>query len=447
MIPSKFAAAVALAALSFGCSQGRSDDVGGEKGKSAETKVQRAILVRVTKPTLGSVTDALPITARIEAFEQAEVIPRIEGIIQEVHEVEGNRVAKGDLLAVIECNEQTLEREGARLAVEQAQQTEEQAVLALAEAEARLESNEITVDRETKNQKRARDQHAKGAISDQDLEAAEHAAATALAERKQLTVARDKMIKDREAKEHLIKDAENRFKQAELRCSWSELRATISGTITHRVLHVGQKAVPGVAAFRIADFDSLVVRPTLPEAELRVLQDGLDVEIETKTWPGKIFRGRVEHIAPEVDREFGSVQVRIRLEPSEPSLLPGMFVTGRIITRERPEVLLIPKKAILDDRDRPLVYKVTREEGEKSVRKVWIRRGLEKGELVECLPATAEAEMITSEDEIVVVGLDRLFDGAPVIYGDEEASPDPEEPESEGAKSDTSAENETERDG
>ncbi len=412
---------------------------GSDGGAADASPAVKSILVRTVRPKRGSLSDTLPVTGRIEAFERADIIPRVEGIVFAILKDEGDVVKKGDILARVDCRERELTRDKAQLAVKQAELAVEEAQVSLEEADARLVSNGVDLGQEEKNLARAKDQHAKGAIADQDLEMAQHAYDVVVARRAELVLARKKAEQELTRSKHAVEDKKNELARAKLECSWADLTATISGTVTRRMLHVGQKAVPNEAAFSIADLDTLVVRPTIPERQLRQVRVGLEALLRTTTWPDKTFRGRVEHISPEVDAQNGSIGLRIRLAPSDPPLRPGMFVSGDIVTEQRDRALLVPKKALVFERDQPFLFVVAREGNARIVHRVPVERGLENKDMVEVRAAEGSPLQIDDATDVVVVGLDRLFEGASVILEDGGAASPPKVPSANGkAKGDES---------
>ena len=416
--------ALVLALAFMGC-DGRQ---GGPEPGAGGAEDERKALVRVIHPESGSLRDRLEITARVEAFERADIVPRIDGTILEILAEEGDEVKLGQILARIECEEDVIACKGQELAVEQAALAVKQAELVALEANTRVETQRVTIAREERTLTRSKSQHAKGIVTDQELETSQYAFDTATAEETRLQVMKTKSGEDLEASKVAERSAKNMLKATELRCRWAEIRSTITGRITKRHVRVGQKTSLAAPAFSVADFDSLVIRPTIPEKELRLLRPGLTVELETAAYPGVAFKGRLVFIASEVDVAEGAVETRISIPGTEPPLLPGMFVSGHIITETRENILLVPKKALLFDRDRPYLFVLERNEEMPTVaRKVFMRRGLQSQDTVEFLPAEGSDFRLTAESEIVLVGLDRLFDGAVVtLEGEDEDEPDDE---------------------
>jgi multidrug efflux pump subunit AcrA (membrane-fusion protein) len=436
-------ALIALLLCAAACSRPGED---GDSTEESEAKGERRPpLVRVVNPDRGSLADRLEVTARVVAFERAPIIPRREGVVVELFHREGDEVEAGAALARIEDDQPRLERDSAELALKQALLNVTQAKLTLDETRAQARGESVTLANEIAKLARAKQQHAERVISDQDLEAAQYNHDSALARKEQSDVTIRKLEEDVKVKELMAADARGQLAKAELQVAWCTVRATIPGVITQRMIDVGQRAVPGTAVFEIENLDSLVIEPSVPEKEIQLLKVGLDVALRCTAWPGESFDGKVEYVARRVDPEGGKITTRIRLQSrDEHPLLPGMFVSGHIITREKPDILLIPKKALLFERDRPYVWVLVRgaapgsgTSGAKpgaargdaldryrrpSVRKVFFEKGLEDPEVVEYIALDDERRPLSIEDEIVLVGLDRLADGVEVrVEGEAEA--------------------------
>ena len=107
-----------------------------------------------------------------------------------------------------------------------------------------------------------------------------------------------------------------------------------------------------------------------------------------------------------VDAESGTVKVTVELDGSGTSgaLLPGTFVTVQVPTETRPNALVIPKRAILLERDQNIVYRV--QEGTAVRTPVVV--GLSAHDLVEITTG------LSAGDVVVTVGQESLRDGAAV---------------------------------
>ena len=104
-----------------------------------------------------------------------------------------------------------------------------------------------------------------------------------------------------------------------------------------------------------------------------------------------------------VDAESGTVKVTVELAGAG-TLVPGSFVTVQVPTETRANALVVPKRAILLERDQSIVYRV--QEGVAVRTPVTV--GLSAQDTVEITGG------LSVGDAVVTVGHESLRDGAPV---------------------------------
>lgn len=181
------------------------------------------------------------------------------------------------------------------------------------------------------------------------------------------------------------------------------LRAPIDGEVVNRYAVLGQVVSPTQPVLRIADLDELWVELDVYEHDLAHVAEGDQVEIESETYPGKTFSGRVAHMDATVDLETRTAGVRIEVANEERLLRPGQFVTSRLSTSGpgRP-TLRVPRRAVLQVEGDPSVFLATGENafvarsvelGPEAAEWVEVTRGLVEGDNV----VTAGAFVLKSE--------------------------------------------------
>ncbi len=148
---------------------------------------------------------------------------------------------------------------------------------------------------------------------------------------------------------------ESSLESVKERLEWTTIRAPISGTITLMELEVGEIITSGRSAFSqgpplmtISDLSQMVVKTYINEVDMEKLKMDQVVEIQSDTYKGKMYQGRVVEISPiGVEREnIISFEVIVEVIDSPPELKPGMSTDIDIITYEEKNVLLMPVEAI-----------------------------------------------------------------------------------------------------
>lgn len=178
----------------------------------------------------------------------------------------------------------------------------------------------------------------------------------------------------------------------------------ISGTVIEKHTLEGEYVREGQNLFMVADLSKVWVTADLYEDDLGYVEVGDAVEIQARTYPGEILKGRVSFIDPYLDEKTRSAKVRMELGNPDGRMKPGMYVEARlevpVIRREEGfwtcpmhpeiieqapgecplcgmfleeigahEVLAIPKSAVVHTGDVAVVY-VAKGEGSYEPRQV-----------------------------------------------------------------------------
>jgi membrane fusion protein (multidrug efflux system) len=116
------------------------------------------------------------------------------------------------------------------------------------------------------------------------------------------------------------------------------------------------------------------------------------------------FVGTVDFVDPVVQVPGRTILIKARVPNPDRALRPGMFVEARLATEVRPEAIVIPEDAILPLGNQSFAWVVA--DGTATRREVTL--GVRTPGFVEITQGVDEGE------QVVVGGLQRLFEGAPV---------------------------------
>lgn len=144
---------------------------------------------------------------------------------------------------------------------------------------------------------------------------------------------------------------------------FTEILAPLSGTVVERFVYPGQYVMEGEPLFELADFSTMWFLFDAYERDLPWIQLGLEVEITTPSLPGQILRAPIRFIDPNFNPSTRSTRVRVELpnpiiEGSQPPQRPlrhRLYAEGRVLT-SHPDVLLVPRSAVLSPDGQPVVY-------------------------------------------------------------------------------------------
>jgi membrane fusion protein (multidrug efflux system) len=140
--------------------------------------------------------------------------------------------------------------------------------------------------------------------------------------------------------------------QAELNLSYATIVSPTDGVVGNRTLRVGQYVQAGTQLMAVVPADSAYIVANYKETQLTHVQAGQPVSISVDMFPGQVFQGRVESLAPASGQEFAllppdnatgnftkvvqRIPVKIAFDRSSPLavvLRPGMSVYPSIDTR------------------------------------------------------------------------------------------------------------------
>ncbi|MDR2877508.1 MAG: efflux RND transporter periplasmic adaptor subunit [Chromatiales bacterium] len=275
-------------------------------------------------------------SGRVVTPSRVQVGSEITGVILERRVREGDRVVPGDVLLVMRADELEARAHEAEAALKQMiEVSRPQAKVAAREADARLAQSE----RETQ---RRLELHARHLIASETLEAAEQ---TEIANRASAERA------------HLLQDslAPGASEETQLRARLAAARAALDKTIVHsqiagtvltRNAEPGDLVQPGRTLLEIArDGDTEILLP-VDEKNLAILALGQHARCIADAFPERVFDAEITFIAPSIDPQRGTIDVRLRVAPVPDFLRQDMTVSVTIETGRRDHALAAPNDTL-----------------------------------------------------------------------------------------------------
>jgi HlyD family secretion protein len=250
----------------------------------ATTGQRPAVAARSGEPLL-TVSGYIIPRARIE------ISPRFQGTVKWIGVKKGDRVKKDEVLVQLEDDEfraRLLEAQG-RLAL----------------AEANLANAEV-------NLKRQLDLASSNVDSQR---AADDARRTRDAAAAEMTMARGQLA------------------LAQTYVDWCTISAPIDGTILEKLVDPNELVVPqsfggsrgpSTAFVAMADLSDLQVEIDLNEADLAKVHLKQACRVSPEAYPDRIYRGFVAEIAPEANRQKGTLQIKVQIEQPDEFLTPEL---------------------------------------------------------------------------------------------------------------------------
>lgn len=163
-----------------------------------------------------------------------------------------------------------------------------------------------------------------------------------------------------------------------------------SGVVIRKMVQPGDWVDKGMPMLEIADLSRVWVEADVYEYELASLRPGQKVKVETLSYPGAVFWGRIGLILPVMNAETRTNTVRVELDNPGGRLKPDMYVTATMVVSHGKR-LVVPSDAVLETGKRQVVW-VEHAPGQFGSREV--RVGSQGAEQVEILSGLKPGEHI-----------------------------------------------------
>ncbi len=320
-------------------------------------------------------------TGRVQTPSRVTLGSEIAGVLVERNVTDGDRVAPGQLIARLRDDElraRLNEAEAALAQLELRQRPESQAALREARARAQQAAREA---------ERAAALLARGLIA---KEQAEQAAETR--EIAQAQAARAAAVAEALApggvEERLLRE---RIATATALLARSEIRSLIAGTVLRRLAEPGDVLSAGRGIVEVAVDGPTEIVAQVDERNLDRLALGQPALVSADAFPERREPGEVSFIAPAVDPQTGTVEVRVRVPEPPAYLRQDMTVSIDVEVGRREDALSLPLDALRNPRAGAAEVLAVRE---GSVERLSLRIGLRGLDRVEVLEGLAAGEFV-----------------------------------------------------
>ena len=275
-------------------------------------------------------------TGRVVTVSRTQVGSEITGVVLKRLVQEGDRVTRGDLLLVLRSDELTAQVRQAEAALnELMSSTRPQASVDLANAQVQL----AQASRELQRRRiLAKD----SVISKEELEQSEKAESLA---RNNVESARLKALAlaPGKAEEIVLRE---RLVALQAQLAKTQVRSEVTGIVLTRNVEPGDLVQPGTTLFTIALDGNTEIRVPLDERNLPRLALQQNASVIADAYPDRPFPAQINFIAPSIDPERGTVEVRLTVDPVPDFLRQDMTVSVNIETDQRAHARVIPNDAL-----------------------------------------------------------------------------------------------------
>lgn len=326
------------------------------------------------KPRHATVTEDY--VAQTEAREAIEIRPRVGGLLDKQAAVEGEEVKRGQLLFVIDPQPY---------------------VAALAQARAALAQNEAAAQQSARDLARVKPLLAIDAVSQQDYDAA---------------------VAKADANSSSVQAAQAELKTAELNLGYTSVTSPIDGVMGRALLKVGGLVTEySTQLTTVYSMDPMYVNFSISERRLLAIQEELGRAPDQDTKRAPPFQliladgskyplpARLNFLSPAVDRNTGTLAVRLEVDNPRHLLRSGQFARVVVAAQELPRALVVPQRAVQDLQGKNYLWVVDQDQKARQ-RDVTMGARLGNDWIVD--------QGLNPDDVVVVDGVQKLKPGVPV---------------------------------
>ena len=343
-----------------------------------------AVAVEIAPITTGGIKDIGTFSGTLIPKSYFTVVPKISGRIKELYVDIGDRLTRGQLVALLEDEEY--------------QQQVIQADADLGVAKANLEEAASAQELAKKEYDRAKALREKGILSEAEIEAAQSAYST-----------RDARFKVTQAQ---LSNQQAALETARVRLSYTRVRAAWetggdNRFVGERFVNSGAMVGSSTAILSVIELQPITAVIHVTEKDYFRLKPEQSVALTSGAFPGRDFQGRVARIAPLLKETSREARVEVEVANLDGSLKPGMFVNARIEFADKAAATIVPVSAVVTRNGRQGLFLA--DLAAKKAVFLPVTVGIIEGDRAEIVePAQATGQVVT-------LGHHLLEDGTPLI--------------------------------
>ena len=147
---------------------------------------------------------------------------------------------------------------------------------------------------------------------------------------------------------------EKRLATLDEQLDMSRIKSPIAGTVDEVNVKVGENAAPGLPVFRVINTDQLKVKAKVSEAYVTTIKQGNKVLVSFPDL-NRTIEAKVTFVGRNIDALSRSFPIEVQL-PSVSDLRPNMTAVLRVIFKSEAQALCVPINVVQDVNGQKVVY-------------------------------------------------------------------------------------------
>ena len=340
----------------------------------AAAKVRRADLTR-----------ALAVTAEFRPYQEIDVHAKVAGYVKRIYVDVGDRVKKGQLIAILEIPELQDEVQTAEASVSKSQEEIRRAQADLERTQSAHEVTRLAYSR-LADVSRTRP----GLVAQQEIDDALGRDRVAEA---QVSTAKASLS----AAEQQLRVAQADREKVRTMFAYAQIKAPFTGIVTKRYADTGSMIQTGISSqtqamplVTLAQENLLRLVIPVPESAVSKIRLGSPVEVSVSTL-GKKFQGQVARFADQVDTATRTMHTEVDVPNPTGELVPGMYASASLVLNDERNALAVPIQALTRTEDRVSVLLINKQ---NKLEERSVQIGIETPDQVEILSGLNEGDLV-----------------------------------------------------
>ena len=359
------------------------------------------VSVETAPAKVQTIVDLVTAEGVLYPIHQASISPKITAPVRRFYVQRGDKVHRGELLAV-------LENKDLAAAVVSAQGSYDQAQAAYASTTASALPEEVqTANLNLLNTRTAlaeqqklydseKNLYRQGAIARKQLDATEVALTTArsayeTAEKHLQNLQALGVSQQKKAAQGQLELAHGQYLGAAAQMEYTEIRSPIDGAVADRAVYPGDVAPAGTPLLVVMDTSKVVARLHIPQQQAELLRLG---QAATLRIPGldEDIPAKVTVLSPALDPSSTTEEVWVEADNQHGELKPGTTASASITARTIANALVIPASAILTGASGQTSVMVVKSDSRAYSQNVKI--GIQQGAMVQIVSGLLPGEQV-----------------------------------------------------
>jgi HlyD family secretion protein len=367
--------------------------------------------ISATMPVRRNIVASISSNGKVEPVAPITVRAQLDTFVSKVHVLEGQNVKKGELLIELNVKDAASQLAAARVRLLRAQDDLRVANTGgRTDEAARINGDLAKAQAERDRLQRGHDSLTRllsqGAATKDELAANDLALQKTQSDLNRLEAAKkefDRQANLDQARYSLaVEQAQSDVAALEDKVQQGRIRALIDGTLYSMPLHEGDFVKVGDLLAEMADLHKVRVRAFIDEPEMGGLERDEAVKITWDALPNRVWDGRTEIIPRQVvargSRSVGELLCSVQNNKLE--LLPNTNVNVRINSKERLNVLGLPRGAVDTENSRRFVFVVKDSVGQTRLEKRPIEVGIADATDYEITSGLREGEVVALPGDV-----------------------------------------------